>query len=72
MENLFLASVVSWYKIGSWAKAEENFLSCLEGYWKKINPNAVNGYNVLYNLVRSEQWLFIGEWIVHVYVCIYL
>lgn len=32
----------------------------------------MNEYNMLYNLMRSEQWLFIGEWIVCVYVCIYL
>lgn len=72
MENLLLALVVSWCKTGSWGKDRRKFPFLSWGLLKKKNPDAVNGYNMLYNLMRSEQWLFIGEWIVHVYVCIYL
>lgn len=66
MENLFAASAVLWYKTGSWVKIENNFLPVLRV--AKKNPSTVNVYNMLYNLMKTEQWLFGGEQIVCVYM----
>lgn len=47
-------------------KIEKNFLPVLRV--AKKNPSTMNVYNMLYNLMKAEQWLFGGEQIVCVYI----
>lgn len=68
MGNLFPVSVVLWYKTGSWVKIEKNILPVLRV--AKNNPSTMNEYNILYNLMKAEQWLCGDKQIVC--ICIYL